>query len=253
MQAQESGSNKPEENIDVKLFRTINSNRSKLLSEFIFLSDRSVMPNAIAAPLGLFTISRINKNYYDENSAILMGGSEALAIGVSYGIKQLIQKDRPHKKLKNIFCDLENSPTDRYSFPSIHSATAFSMATSLTLRYNDKPFMIAGVYTYALLISYGRVYLGVHYPSDVLTGAAIGAGSSILMYSLRKEIIKLKSNVFGEEYSDEKGKGVNEFVAIGGLLGVNLINDLLHSSKSPVLKKTNLSTDLSSLSLRINF
>ena len=251
-QVSSSGSELPE-NIDVKLFRAINSFRSPFLSGVIRFNDRSVLPNAIVAPLGLFTISRINKNYYDENSAILLGGSEAVAMGVSYGIKQIIQKNRPHKSLKNVYYELDNSPTDRYSFPSIHTATAFSMATSLTLRYNDKPALIAGVYTYAFLVGYGRVYLGVHYPSDVLMGAAIGAGSSILMFSLRKEFIKLKSNVFNEEYSDEKGEGVNEFVAIGGLLGVNIINDLLASTKVSVLKKTSLSTDLSSLSLKINF
>jgi len=240
-------------NIDVKLFHSINNNRSELLTDFISISDKSVMPNAIAAPLGLFAISRANNNKYDENSAILMGSSEALTIGFGYLMKRAIQRDRPNVSWKYIHCDLGNSPTDRYSFPSIHSATAFSMATSLKLRYNDKPFMIAGLYTYALLVSYGRVYLGVHYPSDVLTGALIGTGSSILMFSMRKEIIKLKSNVFNEEYSDEKGKGINEFVAIGGLIGVNVINNFLSGSKSPVLKNTSVSTDLNSLSLKINF
>lgn len=241
------------ENFDTKLFHSINNNRSQFLTDFISISDKSVMPNAIATPLGLFAIARANNNAYDQNSAILLGSSEAFTIGFGYLMKRVIQKDRPNVTWKYIHCDLENSPTDRYSFPSIHSATAFSFATSLTLRYNDKPFMIAGLYTYALLISYGRVYLGVHYPSDVLTGALIGTGSSIVMFSLRKEIIKLKSNLLNEEYSDEKGKGVNEFVAIGGLIGVNLINNILSGSKSPVLKNTSVSTDLNSLSLKINF
>lgn len=241
------------ENIDTKLFHSINNNRSEFLTNFISISDKSVMPNAIAVPLGLFAISRANNNRYDENSAILMGSSEAFTVGFAYLMKRAIQRDRPNVSWKYIHCDLENSPTDRYSFPSIHSATAFSMATSLTLRYNDKPFMIAGLYTYALLVSYGRVYLGVHYPSDVLTGALIGTGSSILMFSLRKEIIKLKSNVFNEDYSDEKGKGINEFVAIGGLIGVNVINNFLAGSKSPIVKNTSVSTDLNSLSLKINF
>ncbi len=241
------------ENIDVKLFHSINNHRSVFLNNIISISDKSVMPNAIAAPLGLFAISRANDNKYDENSAILMGSSEALTVGFSYLMKRVIQRDRPNVNWRYIQYDLENSPTDRYSFPSIHSATAFSMATSLSLRYNDKPFMIAGLYTYALLVSYGRVYLGVHYPSDVLTGALIGTGSSVLMYSLRKEIIKLKSNVFNEDYSDEKGKGINEFVAIGGLIGVNLINNFLSGSKTTVLKNTTVSTDLNSLSLKIKF
>jgi hypothetical protein len=241
------------ENIDTRLFHSINRNRSEFLTKFVSISDKSVMPNAIAAPLGLFAISRANNNRYDENTAILMGSSEAFTVGFGYLMKRVIERERPNVTWKYIHCDLENSPTDRYSFPSIHSATAFSMATSLTLRYNDKPFLIAGAYTYAVLIAYGRVYLGVHYPSDVLTGALIGTGSSILMFSLRKEIIKLKSNVFNEEYSDEKGKGINEFVALGGLIGVNVINNFLSGSKNPVLKKTSISTDLSSLSLKINF
>jgi hypothetical protein len=211
------------------------------------------MPLAIGTPLGMFAVARANHNMYDENSAVLMGSSEVLSIGIGYMIKNFVRKDRPNVTLKNIYCDLKNSPTDKYSFPSIHTATAFSMATSLTLRYHDNPYIIAGSFTYAAIVAYGRIYLGVHYPSDVLTGALLGTGSSVLIYSLRKEIIKLKSNVLGETYSDDKGNGVNGFVAIGGLIGVSALNNLLSSSKNPVLKKTTLSTDLSSLSVRIIF
>jgi hypothetical protein len=104
-----------------------------------------------------------------------------------------------------------------------------------------------------MIVSYGRVYLGVHYPSDVLGGAIVGAGSAILVYSLRTEILKAKSNLFNEAYSDNKKESVNSYAALGSLVGVGLINNFLSESKVPVLRKTYISTDFNSVALQINF
>lgn len=242
------------ENLDIRIFRSINNSRSPFLDKFISITDKSVFPIAALTPVTLFVVSRANKNVYDENSSVLLGASEVTSLGVVLALKNIVKRERPFKVLDNVYYKKDNSPTDEYSFPSSHTATAFSMATSLTLRYTDKPILIAGAFTYAAIVSYGRIYLGVHYPSDVLAGAVIGAGSSALIFSLRKEILKAKSSVFGETYSDNRdNNGISEYAALGGLVGVTAINNLFSHSKNPILRKTNLSTDLSSLSIRINF
>lgn len=241
------------ENLDVRIFRSINNNRSHFLDKSISLIDKSVFPAAIVTPITLFAFARANKNTYDENSAVLLGTSEVTSLGMVLLMKNIFRRERPFTTLENVHYQKDNSPTDKYSFPSSHTATAFSMATTLTLRYTDKPFLIAGMFTYAVIVGYGRIYLGVHYPSDVLGGALIGAGSSALIYSLRKEILKAKSSVFGEAYSDERNNSINEFAAIGSLAGIMAINNLFSHSKIPLLSKTNLSTDLSTLNIQINF
>ncbi len=248
-----SQNNSETENLDVKIFRSINSNRSDFKDKFFSLTDKTVFPAAVVVPLTFYIFSHSNNNMYDENSSILLGASEFTSLGLTLAIKNIVKRKRPFVTLNNVYSSEKNSPTDDYSFPSSHTSTVFSMATALTLRYNDKPVLIAGMYTYALLVSYGRVYLGVHYPTDILAGAIVGAGSSILIYSLRKEILKTKSNLFNETYSDERNENINQYAALGSLIGVGLLNKFLSGSEIPVIKKSQISTDLKTFNLQINF
>jgi membrane-associated phospholipid phosphatase len=69
---------------------------------------------------------------------------------------------------------------------------AFATATSLSL-VCPKWYVILPSFTYASLMGYSRMYLGVHYPSDVLIGALIGSGSAYLSHYIYKKIIKEKT------------------------------------------------------------
>ncbi|MBS1494896.1 MAG: phosphatase PAP2 family protein [Bacteroidetes bacterium] len=248
-----SQKNSETENPDIRIFRSINNNRSHFLDKFISITDKTVFPAAIVTPITMFAFARGNKNIYDENSSVLLGVSEVTSLGLTLGIKKIVKRKRPFVTLPKVYSSENNSPTDDYSFPSSHTSTVFSMATALTLRYNDSPLLIAGAYTYAMIVSYGRIYLGVHYPSDVLAGAVVGAGGAILIYSIRTEIIKAKSNLFNETYSDDKKVSVNGYVALGSLVGAGFINNFLLGSKIPVLRKTNVTTGFNSVALQINF
>lgn len=61
-----------------------------------------------------------------------------------------------------------------YGFVSSHAANTFGLATFLTLKLGKKQKAIAWLFLYALVVSYTRIYLGVHYPLDVIFGAIIG-------------------------------------------------------------------------------
>lgn len=65
--------------------------------------------------------------------------------------------------------------------PSGHTSLAFATATSLTLKY-PKWYVAAPSYFWACSVGYSRMNLGVHYPSDIVAGALLGAGSAYLTY-----------------------------------------------------------------------
>jgi membrane-associated phospholipid phosphatase len=68
-----------------------------------------------------------------------------------------------------------------YSFPSGHATVSFACATVLALAV---PRLRVPLIVLAVLISFSRVYVGVHYPGDVLAGAVLGIGIAIALRTL---------------------------------------------------------------------
>jgi membrane-associated phospholipid phosphatase len=242
-----------ESNLDLKLFRTINNGRWGFSNSVIPITDKSVLPVSIVLPIAIMSVSRIKDNYYDENSGVLLLLSELTSAGFTFGAKQIFKRERPFVTLDNVHHNKYNSPTDRYSFPSGHTATTFSMATSLILRYPDKPVIITVSYLYAAIIGYGRIFLGVHYPSDVLGGMLIGSGSAALIYSFRKEIIDFKNNLFKEKYRSDNNnnKEISTPVILGLTIGVDIINNFIQSTG--FMKNVLFASGQNELTARINF
>ena len=84
-------------------------------------------------------------------------------------IKNIVCRERPFNVIEGLTCIIK-APTD-YAFPSGHSASASGCA--LIIYRNNKKY---GIFTLilALLIALSRLYVGVHYPSDVLFGCLSG-------------------------------------------------------------------------------
>jgi membrane-associated phospholipid phosphatase len=119
--------------------------------------------------------------------------AESLAASslVTFGLKYTFKRQRPFTTDPFIVpASVGGSP----SFPSGHTSEAFSTATSLTLAY-PKWYVAVPAYAWAASVGYSRMYLGVHYPTDVLAGAVIGAGSAWLMYKANKWLFRKKFHV----------------------------------------------------------
>jgi membrane-associated phospholipid phosphatase len=229
-------------NLDVKLFRAINNQRTNTLDRIIFITDKSILPASVLTPALIFLAARVNKNYYDDNSSVLCAISEGTSATLTFGIKMLFKRPRPYEVLKYIRRNQNDmSFTGPYSFPSGHTSTAFSLATSLTLRYPDRPWLITGLYTYATIVAIGRIYLGVHYPTDILGGIFVGSGSALLVYSLRKQIITFKNAVFRENTREDKSNNSNftPFLLLSFVSG-DLLNYLFTNSNNKILNKMNV-------------
>lgn len=89
---------------------------------------------------------------------------------VYYVLKNSLRRDRPFHALaiKN-----QVKPSDQFSFPSGHTSAAFLFAT-VTVGF--VPVLLLPLFMFACLVGGSRIVLGVHYPTDVLVGAALGVG-----------------------------------------------------------------------------
>lgn len=89
-------------------------------------------------------------------------------------LKNIVERARPYEMIQDLL-PLIAKPTD-YAFPSGHTASSFA-AAGILYRKLPKRFGIPALIL-ATLIGFSRLYLGVHYPSDVLCGIISGVGIS---------------------------------------------------------------------------
>ena len=110
--------------------------------------------------------------------------------------KNVFQRLRPchNPDISNLVHLVNNHCGGRYGFISSHAANTFAVA-GFTAAIIRNRFYTAGITLWAVLVSYSRIYLGVHYPGDILGGAILGLVVGYLVYVIFKIINKkLKMN-----------------------------------------------------------
>lgn len=101
-------------------------------------------------------------------------------------MKPYFERPRPsHEPTLEGMVHLVNGYTGgHYGFASSHAANTFGIAMFMTSLFRKEKRWIAWLFFWAALVSYTRIYLGVHYPGDILVGALIGILYGWLVFNL---------------------------------------------------------------------
>lgn len=144
--------------------------------QMLFLSN-SLNYVAYGVPVALLVGGAIRHDSEMRQNALYVGSSTAITLGFTLLMKTIFKRRRPFVQNLKIVSVYNVGST---SFPSGHTSTSFAVATALSRAY-PKWYVIAPSYLWAGSVGYSRMYLGVHYPSDVFGGALLGTTSSLLL------------------------------------------------------------------------
>lgn len=178
------------QNADIDILKQINLNRNHSLDNTMAALTNSVYPITAAVPL-----SELIAGYKRHDKQLIAAGWTTTAgvaanFIVTFGLKYSVNRTRPYISYPQIQHNRDNKDA---SFPSGHTSFAFNTATSLTMFY-PKWYVVIPAYTWATAVGYSRMHLGMHYPSDVVVGALVGAGTSWLSVKGNKWLEHRKQN-----------------------------------------------------------
>jgi membrane-associated phospholipid phosphatase len=165
---------------DARLFRILNQVPPAVASVLTPLSHLFLPVGIIAAVLltVVYVVAR--------NRSVLPVAAGAVAAGAAWVLahvaKAIADRPRPYEVMADAV--LRQQPAHGTSFPSSHTAVTVAVVIAL-VPFLARPLAAVAI-AYAVLVGWSRVYLGVHYPLDVLAGAGIGiAVGGVVLLALR--------------------------------------------------------------------
>jgi undecaprenyl-diphosphatase len=131
------------------------------------------------ATLGIIFLAARGRRFADwRRAAVAAVLSAGLALLIAKVVSELVDRARPFVADPNGVHLFSGHAADP-SFPSDHATAAFAIAVAILLRKRGWGIVALAA---ATVLSLGRVALGVHYPSDVLAGAALGAAAALALW-----------------------------------------------------------------------
>lgn len=175
------------QNIDEYFFRLINSKGWYQMDEVMIL----ISSKWFWIPLYIYLIYIIFKTFKDDFLKILfcLGFLIFLAdFGSVHLFKEIFQRARPCHVLDGI--RVVDGCGGSFGFVSSHAANSFAIAFFISLLLK-RYWWFVNLFSWAVIVGFSRVYLGVHYPFDILGGMFWGLFVSLLVYNIYK--IKIKN------------------------------------------------------------
>ncbi|MEO8580721.1 MAG: undecaprenyl-diphosphatase [Gemmatimonadales bacterium] len=159
--------------VDYALFRAINglAGRSHAL-DAVMIAFAKYSPIVYAVALAWLWLTWKQRN---QRAALLTGISALVALGLGQIVGYAFPRDRPYL-VHHVSLLITHSPDT--SFPSDHTTLAFAVAVAVW-QFNRRAGL--ALLIFGVLVAVARVYVGAHYPGDVVGGAVLGGITSLVV------------------------------------------------------------------------
>ena len=141
---------------------------------------------SVGVPVGYFVAGLLHNNKALKQEAAYTAAAILLNTATTTLLKNVIKRERPYNTYTGIF---PNKIESDYACPSGHTSSAFATATSLAIS-TKKWYVAVPAFAWSAGVGYSRIYLGQHYPSDVIMGAIVGSSSALICHWASKQLLK---------------------------------------------------------------
>jgi undecaprenyl-diphosphatase len=143
-------------------------------------------------PLYAYLIYYLFKQYRSNfwQNVLFVGSSVGLADRITSGLmKPYFQRFRPcHDPAIQHIVHVVGNCGGQFGFASSHAANCFALAMAFYL-LNSSTKLSFFLFIWAIIVSYSRIYVGVHFLTDLLVGALVGMAIAVLLYLIKQKLV----------------------------------------------------------------
>ncbi len=186
--------------LDTQLLLAINGWHSLFFDNFMW----NISEKLTWIPLYIVLIACLIKRYGKQSLWVLIafGACVGLADFIASGIiKELVMRPRPTREpaLEGILHLVNGYRSGRYGFVSSHAANTVSICLLFSLLWRDWRAVLP-LSLFAACNCYSRMYLGVHYPGDILGGLMVGTCVALSIYAILQKTAYIQKRIKKDEH-----------------------------------------------------